>query len=228
MDTIKLDLHVHTTASPDGLNSPRAAVRAALARGLSGFAVTDHNTRQAVEAVRAVAPPGFFIISGVEYSTDCGHVLALFCEDFATGLTRNDKGHFSLAALAPFIKERGGLLVAAHPYHGRSRLPDTLLACVDGLESFNARELSRQITSRTQVESTAMAGGLFVTGGSDAHLPPEIGRCYTEFPAEAGSSGLQGLRDALASGQCTANGKPGYTMYRIISRGWKKVRRQAK
>lgn len=223
---MRLDLHVHTTASPDGMNTPRGVVRAALRRGLSGVAITDHNTNAAVAAVRAAAPVGFIVIAGVEYSTDCGHVLALFCEDFAEGIPRDGRGRFLLEALRPFVVERGGLLVAAHPLQGRETLPETLLAQVDGLESVNAREWSRNPHSRERVEAIAHARGLFVTGGGDAHLPMEIGRAYTTWPDMQSGVALteQALRDALAGGMCSAGGKPGIPVYRVISRIWKKLR----
>ena len=75
---MKFDLHVHSNCSIDGFSSPDMIIRSAIKRGLSGIAVTDHNTGAGVLTVSLKAPEGFIVIPGVEYSTDYGHILALF------------------------------------------------------------------------------------------------------------------------------------------------------
>ncbi|MDR1664922.1 MAG: PHP domain-containing protein [Clostridiales bacterium] len=227
---LRFDLHVHTVSSPDGMNTPRRLVRAAIRRGLSGVAVTDHNTVSGVASVRAAAPEGFTVIPGAEYSTDYGHVLALFCEGFPEDIIRDEKGRFPLAELSPFIRERGGLLIAAHPFQGRETLPGALFPLVDGLESVNARELSRSPASRAAVEKMAREQGKFVTGGGDAHLPMEIGQGYTVFPdipdraSIPPQEALRKLKAALTGGLCAAEGKPGWAGYRMVTRLWYKAR----
>ena len=44
----KIDLHTHSFFSGDGVSSPEANVAAAKAKGLHGFALTDHNTNDGV------------------------------------------------------------------------------------------------------------------------------------------------------------------------------------
>ena len=39
-----IDLHCHSRFSADGVAEPEAMVEEARARGLHGFAITDHNT----------------------------------------------------------------------------------------------------------------------------------------------------------------------------------------
>ncbi|MEO5720200.1 MAG: PHP domain-containing protein, partial [Chthoniobacterales bacterium] len=41
---LNIDLHTHTFFSGDGVSSPEDNIAAARAKGLQGFAVTDHNT----------------------------------------------------------------------------------------------------------------------------------------------------------------------------------------
>jgi hypothetical protein len=212
-----IDLHVHTRHSPCGVGSPDAIIRRAGKRGLSGIAVTDHNTTAGIAEVRAAAPPGFIVIPGVEYATDHGHILALFCETFAVGLKRDEMGRFALAELSPFIRARGGILVAAHP----RALPPP--AFIDGLESANSRELSRNAGSRTRIEAAAAENGLIATGGSDAHIPIEVGRCCTRFPPDTPND-LPSLREALLQGRCAAEGTAGSAAYRIVSKLIRKVR----
>lgn len=63
-----LDLHTHSTAS-DGTLSPTELVDAALARGLTGLALTDHDTLSGIEAACAHAGPrGLRFLAGIELS----------------------------------------------------------------------------------------------------------------------------------------------------------------
>ena len=71
---IKLDLHVHSERSPDGVMTIEEIVSLARARGLHGAAVCDHD-------LALTEPPqfdGFLLIPGVEVSTQLGHLLGLF------------------------------------------------------------------------------------------------------------------------------------------------------
>jgi histidinol phosphatase-like PHP family hydrolase len=46
--SFNIDLHTHTFFSGDGVSSPEENIAAAREKGLHGFAVTDHNTCDAV------------------------------------------------------------------------------------------------------------------------------------------------------------------------------------
>ena len=67
------DLHLHTHYSADACGSPEDMIEAAKQRGLSGIAVTDHNTCDAIAhlishgLVREDGLPvdGFLVIPGV-------------------------------------------------------------------------------------------------------------------------------------------------------------------
>ncbi|WP_018751588.1 PHP domain-containing protein [Paenibacillus sanguinis] len=80
--TMGYDLHTHTQAS-DGMNSPRANVELAKAKGLTGLAITDHDTvAGVVEAAMAGKELGIDVVPGVEISTRAKdkdiHVLGYF------------------------------------------------------------------------------------------------------------------------------------------------------
>ncbi|MFC7442268.1 PHP domain-containing protein [Laceyella putida] len=65
----RVDLHVHTTGS-DGLLSPTEVVRLAKQAGLSGLAITDHDSVSGVEeALTAGREWGVHVVPGVELST---------------------------------------------------------------------------------------------------------------------------------------------------------------
>jgi hypothetical protein len=65
---MRVDLHVHSTAS-DGSLSPCAVARAAAAGGLHIIALTDHDTAAGFEEARAAASGSLHVIPGVEVSS---------------------------------------------------------------------------------------------------------------------------------------------------------------
>lgn len=68
-----VDLHVHSTKS-DGSFTPSELVSYAIEKGLSAFALTDHDTTEGIEeafAAAAAAPdPSVRVIPGIEFSTE--------------------------------------------------------------------------------------------------------------------------------------------------------------
>ncbi len=64
-----IDMHVHTNAS-DGVLSPEKAVQRAIENGLSGIAITDHDTVTGVLSIdQFKIPDHFTVIKGIEFST---------------------------------------------------------------------------------------------------------------------------------------------------------------
>ena len=64
-----IDLHVHSTAS-DGTFSPSELVRYALSKGLSAFALTDHDSVAGLEeALEVACGTSLEVIKGIEFST---------------------------------------------------------------------------------------------------------------------------------------------------------------
>ena len=69
MKTKLIDLHVHSTTS-DGTFSPSELVRYALSKGLSAFALTDHDSVAGLdEALEAANGTSLEVIKGIEFST---------------------------------------------------------------------------------------------------------------------------------------------------------------
>ena len=108
----KADFHNHSTAS-DGKLTPTQLVDLAAGHGVRIFALTDHDSTEGIAEARIAAAKheGFFLIAGVELSTDIEgdevHVLGYFTdeqlrnEDLQADLTRFRAGRF----------ERGRLMV---------------------------------------------------------------------------------------------------------------------
>jgi hypothetical protein len=87
---MRLDLHIHTTAS-DGSWSPEAVVRGAAEGGLDVIAITDHDTTAGVERARtAAADLNVQVVPGIEVSASHAsqdvHVLGYWIDVSSPGL----------------------------------------------------------------------------------------------------------------------------------------------
>jgi hypothetical protein len=196
--TRRIDLQVHTDASPCSGTAPEAIVEAALAADLDGIVVTDHDTTANVDRVQSCAPPMLEVISGVEVTTTAGHMLAVGVE--------SPPPQADPVRVAEWVHERGGVAVLSHPF---DRLRQTyrenlsaLATAVDGVEVANSRCLLQQFNR--EASSFAAANGLAETGGSDGHFPFEIGRCVTAVEDE------HPVTEAIRRGETTADGHGGY------------------
>ncbi len=130
----KLDLHTHTPASKCYLRKDQTAdqiVQAAIEKGLSAIAVTDHNTAEWIDMMKnAAKDKGLVIFPGVELSLEQGHIVALFdpsakqkdVEGLLGGLDikPNEFGRSDTVCtktvyeVVEKIHERGGLAILAH------------------------------------------------------------------------------------------------------------------
>lgn len=133
MTDFSVDLHVHTSASPDGRSSLQALAAAAKAKGLHALAVTDHNLCTPVPAEL----DGVLLIPGCEVSTQAGHITGLFLErpldlDMTGPLPPPE-------AAVDAIHQAGGLAALAHPYQKPGAEPERLALPLDALETVNAR-----------------------------------------------------------------------------------------
>jgi len=176
-----IDLHCHSFFSGDGVSSPEELIAAAKLHGLHGFAITDHNTCDAVDymlekgLMRADGLPvdGFLVIPGVEVTTADGHLLCIGATlPFLKGHPANE--------VCKLIHERGGLAIPPHPYDlFRAGIRHDVLDKIeiDALEVFNAATTLRRYNR--QAFEYAQIRGLPMTAGSDAHHEAAIGTAYT-------------------------------------------------
>ena len=149
LERVALDLHVHSPASRDWRDGDVSAddlVRQARDQGLDGIAITDHESGQFIDQLRAAAEStGLTIIPGVELNNLAGnegiHLIALFDLD----MTANDVDHFlsSIGSLTgtgatvtrgtatagildvlDAIEKRGGIAVLAHCQSSKGSLAE--------------------------------------------------------------------------------------------------------
>ena len=217
---MKLDLHVHSYHSHDGMERLDKIIKTAIDRGLDGLAICDHDVFKAHDEAKRlaqmIAPEGFVVIPGVEYTTDAGHVLALFvsCE---YELSRDARGLCSLADLRVAADADGALLIAAHPFRNRDTLPDILLPGVDGVEVANARDTVKTPGNTAKSYQVAAQHRKFCTGGSDGHILAEVGMCYTILP-DTTERTPEGVQKALLSRVSDGGGNGGRLRYQAISK----------
>jgi predicted metal-dependent phosphoesterase TrpH len=212
-----VDLHSHTSWSPDSLSRPEDVVRVAAERGLSHIAITDHGRIEGALAARAAAPEGLTVIVGQEIRTHEGDLIGLYLEHpIPAGLSAKDASaavhaQGGLVGLPhPFDRFRGSLLARhktepkAEPNDGEPQAADPLddfAPLMDYVETFNARVPMPGANDRAA--EWAARHGLPGVAVSDAHTLLEVGVAYLILdgpPADA-----QALRAALPGGTIVAS-----------------------
>ncbi|MFB6345244.1 MAG: CehA/McbA family metallohydrolase [bacterium] len=209
--SLKLDLHIHSEASSDGLTSVDRILRTAERRELDGFSITDHNYFDPDRHRRLQEKTDRLIIPGEEVSTDQGHVLAYFIESEIEGFR-------DASSVIQDIHDQNGLAVMAHPFRLRQNYPDDYFNQFDGVELFNARsgDPSRKETPNFYTKQVLEHAGITsVTGGSDSHVYWTIGNGITEVTARPSEDSL---KKAIRSGKTDVYGTPSYEFNRAISR----------
>lgn len=184
---IRVDLHTHSTSSPDG-GLTLKDYRRALSSSLDVIAVTDHNTVSG--ALKIKGELGTAIIVGEEVSTKQGEIIGLYLtEDIPLGLDAIET--------AKRIKQQGGLVYVPHPYervqrHGLNPSTlKTLLPFIDIVETFNGRTISA--VARGRAKRFAHTNKLAVAASSDAHGPAGLGSVKTVINKMPNSDTLIGL-----------------------------------
>lgn len=192
----KIDLHVHTAASPDGLSSLEELTAAARAAGLDAVAITDHNLCTAApQRLNEV-----LLIPGCEVSTRQGHITGLFLDGplDLEGLRKNGLPQGGEAIEE--IHRRGGVAVLAHPYQSPNAIPEDFDFRPDCVEGANARAALKVKDANERAAALAGRWGLPAVGGSDAHSRYEVGNAYTQ--AEAAALTPEALKAAVLTGNC--------------------------
>ncbi|MFX1237667.1 MAG: CehA/McbA family metallohydrolase [Promethearchaeota archaeon] len=207
MNSIKLDLHLHTCYSGDSLIKPKDLLKQAVKKGLNGFAITDHGSLKAYKSLEKTASKrGLIVIPGMEIETHIGEVIALFIdEEFKI----RDNNFISIVEK---IKELNGLIVIPHPFDflRTNHLKTSLLSekivrkYIDGIEIVNSRIVFNSCIRKAKKYNERFK--LFETGGSDAHTLKEIGTGYTFIKNVSGLT-LDDIFKALKFGNTVSCGK---------------------
>lgn len=159
-----IDLHIHSKYSFDSLLSPKTILKVAKKKGLTGIAVTDHNTiRGGLEVRKINKDQDFTVIVGSEIHTEIGDIIGLYINEEITART-------SVEVLEE-IKDQGGFAVLPHPFRGH-KLNQYILEQSDAIEVFNGRSTPEE---NARALKLAQRYNKPFTAGSDAHFAAEIG-----------------------------------------------------
>lgn len=197
---IKMDLHVHTSNSPDGFTSLNEVAQAALKRGLDGLAITDHDVRTEPDQI-SQSTGSIMVLPGVEVRVGHYHILGI-------GVEAWEREHQpSLRSAVGKIHDVGGLAVFAHPYNSLFRHPsleDVQSAKVDAIETVNAG-VQLFALGTNMASKAASTLKLPQTGGSDSHIPQTVGDAYTIIEVDRREP--KGVLEAIRGGRTEALGR---------------------
>ena len=186
-----IDLHNHTwPKSHDSVLDPLDLAQRAKAAGLDAICLTEHDALWSEDDAAEIAEKvGIPVIPGCEVSTDEGHILAWGMEKYVFGMHR-------AARLAEHVQERGGALVAAHPYRRQIAWkddPDEWAAALEkasrniayeycvALEVLNGRGRERENNFSLDLATAMQMPG---TAGTDSHAVHDIGKVATWFETD--------------------------------------------
>ncbi|MEE3006232.1 MAG: PHP domain-containing protein [Chloroflexota bacterium] len=206
-----IDLHTHSfPQSDDSFAAVDDLIDNAKAAKLDGICLTDHDFFWSNDEVRDLARRhDFLVLPGSEINTDTGHVLVF-------GLDRYVFGMHKPGFLVNAVRERKGVMIAAHPYRRRfledpghspearqemldRASSDEFFGSCDGIEGINGRGKDVQnLFSQDLAERL----GIKMTGGSDAHRVEQIGSAATVF--ERKITGLDDLIQEIKAGRFRA------------------------
>jgi predicted metal-dependent phosphoesterase TrpH len=172
---LKLDLHVHSKYSDDGMGSPKEIIRSLQKKGLNGMALTDHNSIDGnFEALRD-KPKDFVVIPGIEISTSDGHIIALNLKEVIPR-------ELSVEETVDKIIDLGGIPIVPHLFRKMSGIKveklEKIYKKIPAIEVFNGCSLPKTNIKTAEVARKFKLGG---TGGSDAHHPGYVGFGYTNI-----------------------------------------------
>jgi len=175
---INVDLHVHTTYSFDSSIQPKTIVEQLYVHPfIKAVAITDHNRVEGYIKVKQLASayPDILIIPGVEIATFDGDLIVL-------GVAELPSQPWTVENVIDFAKERGGIVIVAHPYRAYGLGDLAKNYDVDAIEVLNGA-LSSQLNK--MAENLAKEMGLPGVAGSDAHNADELWSVYTEVQASS-------------------------------------------
>ena len=204
-----IDLHTHSRmGSSDSMIPPDDLVEQAKAVGLTGVCITEHgHERLPMDFITDLGQRhDFLVISGIEASTDIGHILIYGVHSYPRRLIRAKD-------ISEYVLSQGGILVVAHPFRYDLSPKPWLPKPKDPLTLDEAihREVFNYVTAMETAngwandedtefcELVSKTMNLPGTGGSDAHATNEVGICTTIFQADIRDE--QDFMEALRSGK---------------------------
>lgn len=181
---IKLDLHTHSEASPDGSLTAKSYRQMLESGRLDYIAITDHNTAEFALQLKAdwqrEAPQlAQRIIVGEEIRTTKGEIIGLYLKASIPKL-------LSPAETVEAIRRQGGLVCIPHPFENvrrgmSSQALETIAGTIDMIEVHNGRAVFQNKSKHAY--AWAAVHGVRGVASSDSHARSGWGRTYTRIAA---------------------------------------------
>jgi len=203
--SLRIDLHVHTCYSKDCATTLDEVILHTKKMGLSGIAITDHDTVEgASKLIKNRTGP--IVIPGIEVSTNQGHIIGL-------NITTSIPPQLTIKETVERIHDVGGIAIVAHP---SAILKDGIIGIslgwkdasygLDAVEVVNSsvfpfflNSLSKRLAVRMDLPQTA---------GSDSHFAETIGLAYTIFGHIGPEPNVEDIIEAVKKGMTRPYGKP--------------------
>lgn len=183
-------VHIHTIESYDGSITGEDIKKYVEKNNIEAIFITDHNTIEGSRNIKKLLGKDILCILGAEYSTDEGHVLALFLK---TGLEniidKNKSGLYSFKEVVEHIKIQGGISYLAHPKNPSKEV----IELIDGIEIYNSRVFS--IKRNKDNYNIGKNKRKLIVAGNDAHVKNELGNCIIDIDAKENTE--ESLKKAL-------------------------------
>ena len=169
---MKVDLHLHTTAS-DGSLSPSAVVWAARAGGLDVIAITDHDTVAGISEATTALPDSMHVIAGVELSTTLDgselHILGYFIDPLNPELVAHAE-HALTARRTRVVR----MLELLRKYNIHITIEDVLAAAEGSPRVLGRPHVARALFKKGYVQTPAEAFDRFLGDAGPCFLPTEL------------------------------------------------------
>jgi hypothetical protein len=207
----RVDLHTHTRFFHAGHGPTRfdpLGLRgngiAADFRGLDAVATTNHD--YAFEGACSVPA-----IPGIEVSTTMGHVLVVGPDP----PTLTTPGELTPAETVDVAHENDCAAILAHPYRGSAARSSGAAFDAVELNGKNPEHVQRTVRLARRLD-------LPLVGGSDAHVPVEVGRAFTVV--EAAELSPRAVADAVRAGDVKPRIRLG-SLDRVVDRLYTEIHR---
>jgi len=178
---VKLDLHIHTNFSYDGIDSPEKIVDSAVFQGLDCICITDHHeVNGALKALRFAFSKPILVIPGIEIKSKQGDILGI-------NIKRKIPDNLTAEQTIIEINKLGGIAIIAHPFAWPHNFRGDLKKIFERLSSLSVgiEVLNASIPNFANKKALDIAKRLEVpfTAGSDAHGAGFVGKAFLEVPS---------------------------------------------
>lgn len=222
---IKVDFHVHTSYSDDGVSCLEDLIVQAQRNGIDALVICDHNQWFSKERLDKVPHGEILLLPGCEFSTNYGHLIGVFFDFYPLNNTiiTDIQDMVDFDTICDQIHTLGGICILPHPYQNGD-CPVLDFSKIDAVEIFNARSAFRYKNANQLATQLANRHNILGLSSSDAHSKWEIGNAYTIL--EVSKNTREAIRQGIMDKKAQYYNKNTPAIYKGISQWTKRVRQR--